>query len=159
MSRPVANRGRRRTLTITLQNASNRQRGSFALAVILLVLGGVFIFIGSHDFAIRAVGLAFVLASTYLIQVAKVRSRAGLPQASGEVNNSNVRKAPGSLPWIVSVSLVPVLVCAWCLLQLDAANGGKEAWPVDVFAGVALVCAAVWSLLVVKILGGRGGGK
>jgi hypothetical protein len=150
---------RRRRSMITLQNAPRNQRGLRVVSVILLVLGGVFIFIGSHNFAVRAIGLGFVLACTYLIRISKDRSRAGLAAASGEVNKPNMTGVPGRLLWIVSVSLVPALVCAWYLLQLDAANGGKEAWPVDVFAGVGLVCAAVWSLLMVKVFGGRGRGK
>lgn len=142
----------------TPQNAQRNQRGSRILSVILLVLGGVAILIGSHNFAIRAVGLALVLASVYLIQASKVRNRSGLPLAGGEVNNPNVTGGPGRLLWIASVSLVPVLVCAWYLLHLDAANGGQEVWPVYVFAGVALVCAVVWSLLGAKVFGRAGSG-
>jgi hypothetical protein len=140
----------------TLQNAPSKQRGLFALAIILLVLGGVFIFIGSHNFAIRTVGLAFVLASTYLIQASKVRDRLALPEARGEVNNPKVTGVQGRLLWIVSVSLVPALAGAWYLLDLDAANGGQAAWPVYVFTGVGLICAVVWSLFAVRILGWRG---
>jgi len=154
-----ARRSGRETSMITLQNAPRNQRGLRVVSVILLVLGGVAIFIGSHNFAIRSVGLALVLASAYLIRASKVRDRSALPVASGEIDNPNVTGGPGRLLWIVSASLVPVLVCAWYLLQLDAANGGKEAWPVDVFAGVGLVCAVVWSLLMIKIFGGRERGK
>jgi hypothetical protein len=137
---------------ITRQNAPRKQYGLLALAVILLLLGGVVIYVGSRNFAIRAVGIAIVMASAYLVQVSNVHKRSGLPEANGVVNNRNV-KAQGRLLWIVSLSLVPVLAGAWYLLHLDAANGGHLAWPADVFAGIGLVCAVVWGLLVVKILG------
>jgi hypothetical protein len=43
------------------------------------------------------------------------------------------------------------------LLHIDAVNGGHEAWPPDIFAGVALVCAGVWGSLIVKLQ--RGGAR
>jgi hypothetical protein len=144
---------------IALQNAPRNQRGLRVVSVILLVLGGIAIFMGSQNFVIRSVGLAFVMASVYLIQASKVRNRSGLPVAGGEIDNPNVSGGPGLLLWIASVSLVPILVCAWYLLHLDAANGGQEVWPVYVFAGVALICAVVWSLLGAKVFGKAGRDK
>lgn len=141
---------------VTLQNASNRQRGLFALAVIFLVVGGAVFFVGSHNFAIRAVGIAFVLVSSYLIRLSKDRARVGLTEANGEVINPKATGAQERLLWIVSVFLVPALAGAWYLLDLDAANGGQAAWPVYVFTGVGLICAVVWSLFAVRILGWRG---
>ena len=141
---------------ITGQNAPRKQYGLLALAAILLLLGGVVIYIGSHNFAIRAVGIAVVMASAYLVQTSNVRNRSGSTKPSGEVNNRKVANALGRLLWIVSVSLVPVLVGAWYLFYLDAANGGHVAWPADVLGGVVLVCAVVWGLLVAKIFGERG---
>jgi len=143
---------------ITRQNAQRRRYGLFVLAVILLLFGGVLIYMGSHNFAIRAVGLGVVMVSVYLVQASNVRNRSGLPEASGEVDLPTAR-TPGRLLWVVSVSLVPVVAGAWYLLHLDAVNGGQTAWPVYVFAGVAVVCAVVWGLLVAKISGGRGTGN
>jgi len=141
---------------ITGQSAPRKQYGLLALAVVLLLLGGVVIYVGSHNFAIRAVGIAIVMASTYLVQFSNRHKRSGLPEVNGAVNDRNV-KGQGRLLWIVSLSLVPVLAGAWYLLHLDAASGGKVAWPADVFAGIGLVCAVVWSLLIVRISGGYSG--
>jgi len=144
---------------ITNQNAPRKQYGLLALAAILLLLGGAVIYIGSGNFAVRAVGVAVVMASVYFVQVSHNRNRSGLPKASGEVNNHKAAKALGRLLWIVSFSLVPVLAGAWYLFYLDSANGGQVAWPADVLGGVVLVCAVVWGLLVAKTLGARGRGK
>lgn len=142
----------------TRQNASRKQYGLLVLAVVLLLLGGVVIYIGSHNFAIRAIGVVVVMASAYLVQVSNIYKRSALVEASGEVNNHKVAKVLGRLLWIGSLSLVPVLAGAWYLFHLDAANGGQVAWPADVLAGVVLVCAVVWGLLVAKIFSqGRGG--
>lgn len=140
---------------ITRQGGSRKQYGLRALAVILLLFGGVLIYIGSHNFAIRFVGLAVVMVSVYLVQASNVHNRSGLPEASGEVNRPIAATAPGRLLWMISLSLVPVVAGAWYLLHLDALNGGQTAWPAYLFAGVAVVCAVVWGLLVVSVSGGR----
>ena len=135
----------------TPQNAPRKQYGLLVLAFFLLSLGGVLIFIGSHNFAIRAAGLAGVMASAYLINV---RSRSVVSLPSYEAKDRKVTRGL----WIASLSLVPILAGAWYLVQLDSENGGKEIWPLNLAFGVVLVCAVVWGLLVAKTLGrGRRG--
>jgi hypothetical protein len=141
------------------QKIPRKRSGLVVLAGILLLIGGVLIYIGSHNFPIRAIGIAFVMASTYLIQVSNARNRSAAPDASNEVNNRKSGNAAKRVLWIASVSLVPILAAAWYLLHLDAVKGGKTAWPADLFAGVGLVCAVVWSLLMVMISRGRGSDK
>ena len=135
----------------TPQNAPRRQYGLLAVAFILLLLGGVLIYLGSHNFAIRAIGVGVVMAGAYLINV---RSRSVAPLPNYEAKDRRVTRGL----WIASLSLVPILAGAWYLVQLDFANGGKEIWPLNLAFGVVLVCAVVWSLLVAKTLGrGRRG--
>ncbi len=135
----------------TPPNTPRRQYGLLVLAVILLSLGGVLIYIGSHNLAIRVTGVAVVMASAYLINV-RSRSVVSLPS-----NATKDRRVTVGL-WIASLSLVPILAGAWYLVQLDFANGGKEIWPLNLAFGVVLVCAVVWGLLVAKTLGrGRRG--
>ena len=62
-------------------------------------------------------------------------------------------KGPGRVLWVLSIALLPLLILAWYLLDRDAINGGHEVWPVDVFAGVGLVCTIVWSFLAARIVG------
>lgn len=143
----------------TSQKIPRKRFGVVVLAVILLIIGGVLIYIGSHNFLIRAVGIAFVMASTYLIQISNARNRSAAPDASSEVNNRKTANAARRVLWIASVSLVPILAGAWYLLHLDAVKGGHTAWPAYLFAGIGLVCAVVWSLLIVMISRGRGSDK
>lgn len=142
---PEEDKGMSMTL---VQSASGRQYGLLVLAIILLLVGGVFIYLGSRNFAIRGIGLAGVMASAYVINL---RSRSITSPLSGGDKDRRVTR----ILWIVSISLIPVLVGAWYLLHVDAEHGGHLAWPADVFAGVGLVCAVVWGLLVAKIFGGR----
>jgi hypothetical protein len=131
---------------ITSQNMAPKRYGLFVLAILLLMLGGVGIYFGSHNFPIRALGLATIMASTYFVRISHVHDRSGLPHATGQGIELKT-EGPGRLLWIVSLALVPLLGAAFVLMHIDFVNGGHEAWPVDVFAGVGLVCAIVWSYL------------
>jgi hypothetical protein len=138
---------------ITSQNVARKRYGLFVAAILLLLLGGVGIFVGSHNYPIRALGLMAIMASAYVVRISHVHGRSGLPEASCWEADLKTAKGPGRLLWITSLALVPLLGAAFYLLHIDAVNGGREAWPADVFAGVGLVCAIVWGYLAAKILG------
>lgn len=143
----------------TSQSAPRERYALLAVALVSILIGGGVIYVGAHDFPIRAIGIAFVMAGTYLVQVSNAQYRSKPAVANGEMNNRNSVNVLRRVLWITSLSLVPILAGAWYLLQLDAENGGKEGWPVFLLAGVVLVCAVVWGLLVAMILGGRARGK
>ncbi len=131
---------------ITSQKAAKRY-GLLALALLLLLLGGVGIYFGSHNFPIRALGLAAIMASTYFVRISRVRDRSVFPEASGRTTELTTEGGPGRWLWFVSLALVPVLGAAFFLMRIDFANGGHEAWPVYLCGAVALACAIVWSYL------------
>lgn len=137
----------------TSQNVVPKKYGLFVLAILLLLLGGVGIYLGSNNYPIRVLGLISIMANVYLVRISRVRNGSSLPDARGQKKNYKIEKGPGLLLWIVSLALVPLLGASGLLLHIDAVNGGHEAWPVDIFAGVALACAIVWGYLVAKILG------
>jgi hypothetical protein len=142
---------------IVSQKAARKRYGLFVLAILLLLLGGVGIYVGSYNYPIRALGVMAIIASAYLVQISHVHDRSGLPEANGRRTDLRTTRGPGPLLWMVSLALVPLLGAAFFLLHIDAVNGGHEAWPADVFAGVGLACAIVWGYLVAKIFGGRAG--
>lgn len=150
-SEPPAHESKRGTPPITSQNVARKRYGSLILAILLLMLGGVGIYFGSHNYPIRALGLVAIMASTYLVRISRVHDRSGLPEASGRGTDLKTTKDPGRMLWIVSLTLVPLLGAALFLLHMDSVNGGHEAWPADVFAGIGLACTLVWSYLVSKI--------
>jgi hypothetical protein len=130
---------------ITSQKAP-KNYGLLALALVLLLSGGVGIYFGSHNFPIRALGLAAIMASTYFVRISRVRDCSVFPEASRRTLELTT-EGPGRWLWFVSLALVPVLGAAFFLMHIDFANGGHEAWPVYLFAGIALACAIVWSYL------------
>jgi hypothetical protein len=130
----------------TSQQVARKRYGLFVVALLLLLLGGVGIYFGSHNFPIRFLGLVAIMASAYFVRISHVRDRSGLAQARDRGVELKT-EGPGRLLWIVSIALVPLLGAAFFLLHIDAVNGGHDAWPVDVFAGVVLACAVVWSYL------------
>jgi hypothetical protein len=137
---------------IKSQNRVRMRYGLFVLAVLLLVFAAVCISLGSPNFPIRSLGLVAIIASVYLIRISRVHHASSLPKV-----NSVEYGGPSRLLWILSLALVPLLGASGYLLHIDAATGGHEVWPVDVFAGVALVCAGVWSALAAKMFGGGPG--
>jgi hypothetical protein len=139
----------------TSQSVVRKRYGLFVLAILLLLFGGVGIYLGSHNYPIRVLGSVAILASAYLVRISHVHDRSGLPEASDSGKDIKTPKAPARLLWIVSVALVPLLAASFFLLHNDAVNGGREAWPADLFASVVLVCAVVWGYLAAKLFGGR----
>ena len=127
--------------------------GLFVLAILLLLLGGVGIYIGSNNYPIRVLGLASIMASVYLARISRVRNGPSLSETRGLGTNCKTQKGPGRLLWIISLALVPLLGASAFLLHIDAVNGGHEAWPADIFAGVVLACAIVWGYLAARIFG------
>lgn len=131
------------------QNVIRRRYGLFVLAVLLLLSGAVAEYLGSNNFPIRVLGLAFLMASVYLVRISRVHHGSSLPKT-----NSVEYGGPSRLLWILSLALVPLLGASAFLLHIDAVNGGHEVWPVYLFSGVGLVCAGVWGCLAVKLQGG-----
>jgi hypothetical protein len=140
----------------TSRNSTRKKYSLLALAIILLLFGGVCLYRGSHDFQIRSLGLAAILASTYLVRRSRVPGRTDLPDANGRGKDPITSKGPSRRLWIVSAGLLPVLGVAIFMMCSDAVtDGGNATWPVDVFAWVAIVCTLVWSYLVAKIVGSK----
>ena len=140
---------------IISQNVTRNRYGLFVLAILLLSLGAAGIYVGSHNYSVRALGVVAVMAGAYIVRISHPHKCLRLPKASGVRTHLKTAKGASPLLWVISLALVLLLGAAFVLLHLDAVNGGHEAWPADVFAGVGLACAVVWGYLVAKILGGR----
>jgi hypothetical protein len=138
------------------QTTPKKNYALLALAILLLLLGGVCLYLGTHDFQIRSLGLAAIVASTYFVRMSRVRYRSDSPEATGPGKDLKTTKGPGRRLWIVSLALVPSLCVAIFLMSSDTVtDGGNATWPVDIFAWVAVVCTIVWSYLAVKIVGAK----
>jgi hypothetical protein len=140
----------------TSQNPTRKRYSLLVLAILLLLFGGVCLYLGSHNFQIRSLGLAAILASGYAVRIARAHDRPNLPNANGRGKDLRKSKGPSRQLWIVSAALMPVLGVAVFLMCSDAVtDGGNATWPVDVFAWVAVVCTIVWSYLASKIVGAK----
>ena len=131
--------------------------GFYVLAIILFVFAVTCLCLASHNFPIRALGFAAIFEGTYVARIASVHEKSVLHEATGQYIDIDLRmrQGPGRLLWIVSLSLVPLLAGSLFLLYIDKVNGAPRAWPVDLFAGVALVCMFAWTSLAAKIVGRR----
>lgn len=113
----------------------------------MLLLGGVALYFGSHNPAIRSLAVVAILTSVYLVRM----SRRSDPFAGGGQRDSRATGRPGRWLWIVSLALLLLAAASLINLYNDALHGGHEVWPVGMFAGVALACAVVWSYLFMII--------
>ena len=139
---------------ITSQNSPAKRRALLALAFLLLLLGGVGLYFGSHNFPIRSLGLAAIMASTYAVRISRGHVRPALPKASGRTIELKT-EGPGRALWILSIAFVPLLGAAFLLMDIDSVNGGHEVWPVYLFAGVVFAGVLVWGCLVARIFASR----
>jgi drug/metabolite transporter (DMT)-like permease len=133
---------------MTSQKAYRRRNGSYALAIVLLVLAGVAMVVARHNFMIRSLASAAVVASVYLVQ--KSRRASLLPPSYVPIDQSDDSDEGKGLERImrfVGVALLGLLVFCYYLMEIDAAHGGHEVWPVNLFAGVAITFAGVWGYL------------
>jgi len=142
-------------MPMSVPRSATQKYSLLVLAGFFLLLGGVGIYIGSDHYPIRALGATAILASVYVVRLSRSPA-ANVPVVATRSTNLLSSSGPERAPWIVSLAMVPLLGAAWFLLHMDAANGGHQAWPVDVFAAIALVCCVVWSYLFTKI---RSGGR
>ncbi|HTB95964.1 MAG TPA: hypothetical protein VK716_03080 [Terracidiphilus sp.] len=125
-----------------------RRNGLFALAVVLLMISGVALFLGSHVPVSRPLGIGAGLVSAYLIRLSWPSGRSGFGTVEADFNSGKTGKIPNRALLVASaVSLLAAIVALSCLMN-DAAHGYHQVWPVYFFAVVACVCTVVWSLLV-----------
>ena len=128
------------------QTAPQKRYGLFSLAILLLLLGGAFFFVGSGAFVFRFLGALACIASIYLIRISNVRDRPFSVVGSVQISGSTPR--PGRLTWSIGVLSVLLAGASFLYLYNDALHGYHELLPVYVFAGTAFACALVCSYLV-----------
>jgi len=56
------------------QTGRQKRYGVFALAVLLLLIGGAGLYLGRHNFAIRALGIGALLVSVRLVRISNVHA-------------------------------------------------------------------------------------
>lgn len=134
------------------QETPRKRYGLLILAILLLLSGGGALYAGSHNFAIRSLGLVAIVASAYLVRISRVHNRSGSSAASGQGIDSKAARRPGRLLWTVSVALLLLAGVSYLYLYNDALHGYHEVLPVYMFAGVGLACVLVWSYLVSRIV-------
>jgi len=134
------------------QDVRRKRYGLYALAILLLLIGGAALFVGRNNFGVRCLGLVAIIASGYLIRISNVRARPSLPMTSGDAEDSKAGKKGTRLMWIIGAALVPVAGASFFYLYQAGLNGSRDTLPAYIFAGVAVICTVVWSYLVSRLL-------
>ena len=84
------------------------RRNGLALAVVLLIIGGIAFFIGSNVSAIRPIAIGECLVSVYLIRLSGARGRSELGMHKV---GSIASKSPSRSLWVASAALLRSFVC------------------------------------------------
>ena len=129
-----------------------KRYGLFALAILLLLFGGVALFMGAHNHAIRALGSLACVASAYLVKLSNIHARSNGAISAGQEVSSRRSKHPPPLLWALGVISLAVLGIASLFLYKDALGGYHEVQAVYVFAGASVACALVWAFLISKLM-------
>jgi hypothetical protein len=138
---------------ISPNNVTNKKnKGLFTLALLLLVLGGVALYKGSHDNAIRSLGALACVASAYLVRKSKRQSSTASIGTTDQRADQKLANRPGRLMWSLGAVSLLLIGLSYLLLSSDAAHGHHEIWPVYLFAGVMVVCGLFLSYLVARML-------
>jgi hypothetical protein len=139
----------------TSQNVARKRYSLFVLAILLLLLAAACFLLGSNYSGIRPFAGLAVLASVYLVRISNVRGQQAVPIVLVQGADAKAEKQQDRRLWIISLALVPLLGASLLLMYIDALNGGHDAWPAYVFAGVGLVCAGVWGALAAIKFGSK----
>ena len=134
------------------QKVSPKRLSLFILAVVLLLSGGAAFYVGSHNFAIRSIGILAVIASVYLVRISNVHGRSGLPVAGGQAVALKATNGPGRVAWGVAIGLLLVLGVSLFYLYDDALHGYQEVLPVYMFAAAGFACAIGWGYLFARMI-------
>ena len=129
------------------QKIPQKKYSLFVLAVLLLLLGGVAVAVGSQSFMIRSLGLSAVIVSLYLVRISNVHTRSVLVATNDPATNR-----PGYLTWIFGFGLLLLLGISYLLMYIDAFHGGQAVWPLYLFAGVVIASAGVWGYIASKFV-------
>jgi FtsH-binding integral membrane protein len=133
------------------QTVQKKRYVLFSLAIVLFALAAIAFLVGPSYSSVRPFGGIACIAAVYLVRMSNVHRSQSLPNVPvAGVGFTEERRFRRRL-WVMSIALVPLLGVALILMYVDAANGGKESWPAYVFAGVGLICAAVWGGLIANI--------
>lgn len=129
------------------ENVPQKRYGLFILAIFLLLSAGAAFYVESDSLAIRSLAAVALIASVYLVRISHVHARSTSVASSRRVDFT-ASERPQPMIWFVGIALF-VLAGVSYLLILD---GGHTAWPVYVFAGIAVACACVWGYIITKLV-------
>lgn len=135
------------------EKVRQKRYGLFIGGVLLLLAGGLALFVGAHNLLINSFGLlAIIVASACFVRASRVRRRGAKSPTTGCEPNFNVRGGPGRLAWAVGLGLLLPLAGSYLWMYDDAIHGGHSGLPAYAFAGIGSACAIAWGYLAAKLV-------
>ena len=134
-------------------NLYSKRYGLFALAIALLICGGLALFASvtsSNRFLLRSLGVLACLASVHFVRLSRVHAGSYVTASARNVGAGTPERPRPTLWAFGAVSLIAVGISYFYLYE-DAVDGYHELLPVYLFALAMLVCAWVWGYLISKV--------
>ncbi len=110
------------------------------LAVLLLLSAATVFVLFSHNPIVESYGCIACIAAVGVVRMAKGQARINLLKRP-------VGARPGRSQWAIGFALLVLWIASYVALREDGLHGARAAWPVYLFAIVALVCASFWGYL------------
>jgi hypothetical protein len=124
----------------------------FGIGVILLVAGGVLLYVGGPRFEVRALGLVACMLGVYILRKSSLTASLRHHAVDEQLLSNAPAQRPSVRMWLVGVALIALVGVAYALLYQDAVGGYKDIVPVYIFTGSILATAAFWGYLIARIL-------
>lgn len=133
-------------------NNDLRRYGLLVLAAVLVIGGGVLIYIGAGTFAIHAIGIILIMLGAGAVRLSAVHGQKSLSGEQSESQDGPRHKGPSLLTWIIGGLLLLATGLSYLYLREYALGGGTKAFPVYLFVGVGSFCTLFWAFLIAKLV-------
>jgi len=123
-----------------LRRPGLRAHALMTLATLLLASAAI-VFVLSHNQLVHSYGCIACIAAVGLARMAK-------GQPSINLLNRPATARPSRGMWAIGFALGLLWIASYVALREDASHGARVAWPVYLFAIVAIICASFWGYLL-----------
>ena len=117
---------------------------AFAAAAILLLFGGIGLFIFAHYFVLRCLSIIAIMASTHFTRVAKTPAHS-LLRPERRLPLTRALRMAGSILLIIDC-------CSAYAMYLDATHGYHHAWPLYLFFAGGVCSIPVFGYILASFM-------
>lgn len=130
-------------------------RGKFyafrTVAIALFASALVVFFLRRNSFEIESLAFLAILVGAWLVRLSNTYVGRARGQAGAEWAPAKSAKRVGPLAWALTAASLAACVLFYLAMYVDAAHGGKEAWPAYALGGAVMALAVTSGYVAMKI--------